>query len=1200
MPYRYDLHLNRDYPNPLSITDEAGAETSYSYDPTAGRTHLRLSQTAANGQTTAYAYDGLGNLTDLTLPSGRTVQYRDHTALGQPQRSKDAVGNWRLNRFDAAGNLTDHIATRAGITPVANTRPVNADIVAWTQTQGDSAGNPTLMRQLRDWSAASLGNPASGVGPSLESTFDANKLNVVSLTRRGDKDGTPASLETDSYSDFIWDSLGRQKRGPDAAWYAADSDYDSLDRPIKTPDGRGNSWATVFDANGNPLNAGLTINGAYLDGHYATWDEFDRLDRQVDYAGNATLSAYNVLGQLTRVTSPDGYSVSFDRDPLGRVTGAYNEEGQRASLSLDADGKPRSSTDPNGLTTTYDYYDAAQDGRLKRSTLPVVTGQSSGRATEIAQYDGAGRPSRIHSLGADGSIRDSYQFFDELGRLTRAVGPQVNPPGDTSRPVTCTVYTTLGFVSEVWAGATTDTISSTCTLDSVNVKKQLSASYDDFGRKLSQTDQNGKTWRWSWNSHSELVTSQTPVQAAAGQSTSYAYGNKANAGETQGQLKSRTVPGAQTVTTTRNPLGQVTRAETKDGSNQTVVAYDYSFDAAHRLQSVTDSRPGSSAKTLSYTWTPGGRLARIDDSDGHSSSIAYDAAGRISSLTAPNAENISFVWDAGGRLVEKRLNSGLRTTQVWFEDGSLKQRSNLFNASTLSSHSYTLDNQGRRSGQTETINASTKNWVYGYDNLDRLLSANDGATAESYGYDIYGNRRSKTAAGNTSAYLYDLAHQLSEIRSGSDAGTLIGAAVHDADGHMSKLCEVSSGGSVTKSASDCTASGTGATALQLTWNALEHLLSATRTGAGAITESYAYDDSGRRLRKTSGANIAHYLYDGDDIHAEWATASITGNPTAVYAHGVGSDEPILRLTGATNGPGATQTAYLQDGLGSVIGTANTAGTLTTNQRFDAWGNKTAASGTTPTYGYTGREPDATGLAFYRARYYHPGMARFASRDPMGMADAVSPYAYVGNSPVNFNDPDGLLAQMVGAIARDYTGRVMEGISGFAGGLDFGGTVDQFGRKLAYDFVQNQQGGFGAQAWMADKMAPYAQGYDGSTSNGQLAGAMAFGATLITPGSLIKEAQVVKRGGETAATIAGREAHKTYEVTLGGGYEFNRALPSGKRPDAIDRTNNIVRELKPDSSNGISRGLKQLQGYVDELEKVTKQKWQGFLDTYNRR
>jgi RHS repeat-associated protein len=189
---------------------------------------------------------------------------------------------------------------------------------------------------------------------------------------------------------------------------------------------------------------------------------------------------------------------------------------------------------------------------------------------------------------------------------------------------------------------------------------------------------------------------------------------------------------------------------------------------------------------------------------------------------------------------------------------------------------------------------------------------------------------------------------------------------------------------VTQTTSDCTASGTGASTLALVWNALDHLQTATRTGSGAIAESYQYDDQGRRIAKTSAATTTHWLYDGDAIHAEW-TGTMSGLPSAVYAHG-GLDQPLLRLTGTTHTPAATQSAYLQDGLGSVVGLANASGTLTASQRFDAWGNRTASTGTIPQYGYTGREPDATGLVYYRARYYHPGIGRFASRDPMGMAD----------------------------------------------------------------------------------------------------------------------------------------------------------------------------------------------------------------------
>jgi hypothetical protein len=80
---------------------------------------------------------------------------------------------------------------------------------------------------------------------------------------------------------------------------------------------------------------------------------------------------------------------------------------------------------------------------------------------------------------------------------------------------------------------------------------------------------------------------------------------------------------------------------------------------------------------------------------------------------------------------------------------------------------------------------------------------------------------------------------------------------------------------------------------------------------------------------------------------------------------------------------------------------------------------------------------------------------------------------------------------------------------------------------------------------------------------------------------------------------GREAHKNYENTLGEGYDFNKALPSGKRPDAIDAENRIVRELKPGNPRAIRRGERQVEGYKKELEQMTGEKWTSHVDTYRQ-
>lgn len=92
-------------------------------------------------------------------------------------------------------------------------------------------------------------------------------------------------------------------------------------------------------------------------------------------------------------------------------------------------------------------------------------------------------------------------------------------------------------------------------------------------------------------------------------------------------------------------------------------------------------------------------------------------------------------------------------------------------------------------------------------------------------------------------------------------------------------------------------------------------------------------------------------------------------------------------------------------------------------------------------------------------------------------------------------------------------------------------------------------------------------------------------------------------GESDSASRGRTAHKNYELTLGGGYDFNRGIPGSNgtlRPDAINFEENIVRELKPDTPSGRCKGNRQLQGYLDYLNEYfpCDNGWTGFLDTYS--
>jgi RHS repeat-associated protein len=123
---------------------------------------------------------------------------------------------------------------------------------------------------------------------------------------------------------------------------------------------------------------------------------------------------------------------------------------------------------------------------------------------------------------------------------------------------------------------------------------------------------------------------------------------------------------------------------------------------------------------------------------------------------------------------------------------------------------------------------------------------------------------------------------------------------------------------------------------------------------------------------------------------------------------------MLIVLGALAQVNGTPTAsfYQYDGRGTVRMLTNSAGAVTDEYEYDAFGNLISSTGSTPNaYLYRGEQFDSDlGLYYLRARWYNPVTGRFMTRDPYSgsIYDPASlhRYNYGRANPANYIDPSG--------------------------------------------------------------------------------------------------------------------------------------------------------------------------------------------------
>ncbi|MGH2357662.1 MAG: hypothetical protein ACRDGJ_06565, partial [Candidatus Limnocylindria bacterium] len=720
------------------VTDVGGGITSFTYDANHRMLTMRFPRFYASTQTPAPEitnhYDASGRVdwqsNQLGPTTGKTLF--DHAPAGEPPNTTkvtDPKGNVAVYRFEY-GLLWSE--THGYGTPLAATRLHEYDpaSIGCTKTT-DPSGRETLKGY--DPPTGNLTSATNALGQTT--TWVYNSRNQ--LTSTTDVGGTTTT--------FTYDG----------AWGSGAGHLTRVSTPLK--DGAGNVVDTRFTTyryeealKPGDLTSMSDPNHPYVSSSSKQWkyhyDAYGMRDQVISPMGDKTTWAYNNAGWPTEMVTPKGYvapntpaqyrTTYEEHDAFGRIKKARNPLAQLiVDRTYDANGNLATSRDAKGNLTSYLYDPADQlltidrpapasdpvnqywpDGSLK------VQRDGAGRETTYA-YDPLGRPTTV----TDPLLRTTTNAYDPAGNLLTKQTPGGSCTSTPKSGCTTLTYDAADRLKTVtYSDGATPNITDT--------------TYDANGRKRTQALSNGTVASWDYDS-----------------------------------------------------LGRLTKSD--DGTG----AVRYSYDIAGTRTKL--AYPGGSCVTpvsrcVTYGVNDDLQVTSMTDWNNQLTQFGYDENGNLKSTTFPSATtNVDdYGFDAADRLVSVRMRKGSKTlasVDPYGRDAdglvsSMAQKG--LPGAASETYGYSSINQ------LTTRNATTQ-WAYdAADNLTRLTAghqqfdaanqlcftasttggscASPPAGATTYGYDVRGNRTSRTtSAGVTTRYGYDQADRLTSVAAPAVPGT---------------------------------------------------------------------------------------------------------------------------------------------------------------------------------------------------------------------------------------------------------------------------------------------------------------------------------------------------------------------------------------------------------------------------------------------
>lgn len=958
-----------------TMADAMGNVTTLVYDPRGnvvretnplGRTTLRaydaddneIGTTDPRGHTATRTFDSRRNLLSETDALGGTTSY-EYNALNQVTKVTDALGRVTGYLFDALGNPTGTIDALGGVTVRTN------DAQGRPLTEMDANGYVTAYEY------------AAGAAGPTKITHPDGTFRMIAYSRLGlptlitDERGAELTLAYDDSGRLL--SVTAPDGGITTYGYTGDLLTRQTD-PLRAVTLYGYDAASRLTSKTDALG-GVT--------RYA-YDAAGKLVSTTDPLNHTTTTAYDVAGRLASVTDAVGGVTAYEYDASGNKTDEIDANGNRRNnvydelnrlvrkddcpcpdeiYGYDALGNLATRTDKRGNVTRY-AYDALN--RLIRET------DALGGVTRYA-YDAHGNATAVTDANGR-TTRSEYDGSNRLVRRTDPAGYRVAFAHDGAGNRTATTDQ-LGHTTRFGYDGLGRLLTTTDALGGVAAN-----AYDLAGNLVSTTDPLGHATRYAFDALKRLVSTTDAAGGvvrseydAAGNRTALTdqVGNRTAFGyDALNRQVRQTDPFGQSILTGYDPVGNRTSVTDRNGRLKT-----YAFD---ELDRPTDE-----------TWWEGGIAVRTIDSD-------YDSVGNLLSITDPDSR-YTFTYD----LLAARTwqGGGVSVARLDFVNDSRGQRTSVTRAADLTGAAVVSrsvlgsDALGRETSYAHSGAGGTAISAYGYayDAASRLVRELRNGVAIDYSYDridqLLGVDR---AVGPDEAYDFDAAGNREGGSYKTGAGNrLTGDGTftygHDPEGNLVRKTVIATG-AITEYAYDHRNRLVGVTA---------------RNSGGAVVSAVrtTYDALDRRTATTTNGVRTVTVHDGD---ATWADYDAAGVAIARYLTGDVIDEMLARFR-----PGEGTAWYLTDKLGTVRELLGPTGAVLNRIDYDSFGRILDQTG--PTAGdrftFTGREFDsATGLYYYRARFYDPIIGRFNSEDSL-RADLDS-YRYAMNSPTNLIDPQG--------------------------------------------------------------------------------------------------------------------------------------------------------------------------------------------------